>query len=324
MATLVTGGAGFLGSHLVDALIAGGEHVVVIDNLCTGRLPNIEKAISSSMATFVYGDVSAPLAELRAAIAGAVSEPITAIYHLASPASPESYGALPWETLRANSIGTMNFIELALEYESTLLFASTSEVYGDPEVHPQPESYFGNVNPIGPRACYDESKRFGEAAMSVAINGRGLRGRMVRIFNCYGPRMDVEDGRLIPGILKAIAEKRAIPVHGTGMQTRSLTYVDDVVRGLITVSNADAAASGPVNLGREVESTILEVAEALSAAAGQTPANIAFVPARPEDPQRRKPDATHARSLGWSADTPLTDGLALTWKWFMSSSGVYA
>jgi nucleoside-diphosphate-sugar epimerase len=324
MATVVTGGAGFLGSHLVDALIAAGEHVVVIDNLCTGRLPNIEKAVSSAKATFVYADVAAPLDELRVAIRDAFQEPVTAIYHLASPASPESYGALPWETMRANSIGTMNFIELALEYDCPLLFASTSEVYGDPLEHPQRESYFGNVNPIGPRACYDESKRFGEAAMSVGINERGLKGRIVRIFNCYGPRMDVEDGRLIPGILKALAEGRAIPVHGSGQQTRSLTYVDDVVRGLQLVAGSDAAASAPVNLGRDVEHTILEIVEELVAAAGQAPAVVDWVPGRPEDPQRRKPDATRGRSLGWSAEVPLDAGLQKTWKWFTSTSGVYA
>jgi nucleoside-diphosphate-sugar epimerase len=324
MAAIVTGGAGFVGSHLVDDLIAAGEHVIVIDNLCTGRLPNIEKAVSSARATFVYRDVAAPLAELQECIREAMVEPIRSIFHLASPASPEAYGALPWETMRANSIGTMNFIELALEHKATMLFASTSEVYGDPEQHPQTESYFGNVNPVGPRACYDESKRFGEAAVSVGINERGLDGRIVRIFNCYGPRMDVEDGRLIPGILKALAEKRAIPVHGTGNQTRSLTYVDDIVSGLRCVASAPDAISGPVNLGREDEHTVLEIIQALAAAAGLAPAELAWQAGRPEDPQRRKPDAARGRQLGWSANVALSDGLARTWKWFTSMSGVYA
>lgn len=324
MAAIVTGGAGFVGSHLVDELISAGEHVIVIDNLSTGRLPNIERAVASARATFVYLDVAAPLTELRAAIRAAMVEPITAMFHLASPASPEAYGALPWETLRANSIGTMNFIELALEHNATMLFASTSEVYGDPEQHPQTESYFGNVNPVGPRACYDESKRFGEAAVSVAVRERGLDGRIVRIFNCYGPRMDVEDGRLIPGILKALAEERAIPVHGTGLQTRSLTYVDDIVGGLCTVVQPHAAATGPVNLGREDEHTVLEIVHALAEAAGRAPAVLDWQPGRPEDPQRRKPDASRGRHLGWTAHVPLSEGLQRTWKWFTDVSGVYA
>lgn len=324
MATIVTGGAGFLGSHLVDELVADGRQVIVIDNLCTGRLSNIEQAVSSARATLVYLDVSAPLDDLRCTIETAATEPITAIYHLASPASPESYGALPWETMRANSIGTMNFIELALEYGAMMLFASTSEIYGDPLEHPQKESYFGNVNPIGPRACYDESKRFGEAAVSVAVRERGLDGRMVRIFNCYGPRMDVDDGRLIPGILKALSEKRAIPVHGTGMQTRSLTYVDDIVTGLRAVARSRDVIGAPVNLGREDEHTVLEIAQALAAAAGVDEPELAFVEGRPEDPQRRKPDASRGREIGWSANVPLAEGLKRTWTWFTAMSDVYA
>ncbi len=324
MTTIVTGGAGFLGSHLVDELIADGRQVIVIDNLCTGRLANIEQAVSSARATLVYLDVSSPLDELRSTIAAAATEPITEIYHLASPASPESYGALPWETMRANSIGTMNFIELALEYGATMLFASTSEIYGDPLEHPQKESYFGNVNPIGPRACYDESKRFGEAAISVAVSERALDGRIVRIFNCYGPRMDVEDGRLIPGILKALAEKRAIPLHGTGQQTRSLTYVTDIVAGLRAVARSKAVLGAPVNLGREDEHTVLEIACALAAAAGIEKPDLAYVEARPEDPQRRKPDASRGREIGWTANVPLAEGLKRTWSWFTSMSDVYA
>lgn len=324
MASIVTGGAGFVGSHLVDELIASGEHVIVIDNLSTGRLPNIERAVSSARATFVYLDVSAPLTELRAAVRAVTTEPITAMFHLASPASPEAYSALPWETLLANSIGTMNFIELALEHKAMMLFASTSEVYGDPEQHPQAESYFGNVNPVGPRACYDESKRFGEAAISVAVRERGLDGRIVRIFNCYGPRMDVEDGRLIPGILKALSERRAIPVHGSGLQTRSLTYVDDIVAGLCAVGRSAAALSGPVNLGREDEHTVLEIVQALVEAAGIEGPVLDWQPGRPEDPQRRKPDASRGRHLGWSARVALPEGLQRTWQWFSNVGGTYA
>ena len=197
MAVLVTGGAGFVGSHLVDRLLERRELVVVFDNLSTGRLANLASAMSSGRVTFVYADVAQPADAIAKLWREASGERCTQIYHLASPASPEAYGAMPWETLSVNALGTMSLVELALAHRATMLFASTSEVYGDPLEHPQPETYFGNVNPVGPRSAYDEGKRFGEAAMAAAVARRRLDGRLARIFNCYGPRMSRDDGRLM-------------------------------------------------------------------------------------------------------------------------------
>jgi nucleoside-diphosphate-sugar epimerase len=322
MAVLVTGGAGFLGSHLVDRLVRDGNDVIVVDNLSTGRIANIGPALATASATLVYADVASPATELLAAIEGAEADQIDAIFHLASPASPEAYDANPWETLAVNALGTMSLVELALERNALMLFASTSEVYGDPGVHPQPESYFGNVNPVGPRACYDEGKRFGEAAMSVAIRRRGLNGRIVRLFNCYGPRMDIGDGRLVPALLAAATAGEPLPVHGTGLQTRSMTYVDDVIDGLMTVASS-SASDGPVNLGSEEEHTVLEIAQEVASAVGTT-YDIAHLPARPEDPYRRRPDITQARRLGWSPSTPLREGLRRTYAWYRTHGLQYA
>ena len=319
MATLITGGAGFVGSHLVDRRIALGEHVIVVDNLLTGRLAILEGPLATGAATFVYHDVAAPLDRLRAVVASATREPLEKIFHLASPASPEAYGAHPWETLAVNGVGTMSLIELALEHRAQLLFTSTSEVYGDPLVHPQPESYFGNVNPIGPRACYDEGKRFGEAAMSVAARERGLDGRIVRIFNCYGPRMDVGDGRILPAFLSAARAGLPLPIHGTGQQTRSMTYVDDLIDGLCLVSDWRPHALQPVNLGSEDELSVNEIAEAFTQTLG-LPLRTTSLSARPEDPQRRRPVTSVARSLGWSAKVQLDDGLRRTYAWFMDEA----
>ena len=319
----MTGGAGFVGSHLVDRLVEEGEHVVILDNLSTGRLANLERSVSSGNATYVYADVASSAEVLRDAVASATDEPLTQIYHLASPASPVAYGAHPWATLAVNAIGTMSLIELALEQRARMLFASTSEIYGDPLVHPQPETYFGNVNPIGPRACYDEGKRFGEAAMSVAIRERGLDGRIVRIFNCYGPRMDLEDGRLIPALLAAIRDRRPMPVHGTGEQTRSMTYVDDLIEGIRIVADAPFRDTRPINLGSEEEYRVVEIARELAAVAGISLV-LEALDARPEDPQRRRPDLTNARELGWSPMTTLREGLTQTYAWFIRDALQYA
>jgi UDP-glucuronate decarboxylase len=322
MAVLVTGGAGFLGSHLVDRLVRDGNDVIVADNLSTGRIGNLGPALSAASATLVYVDVASPTAELRAAIEAASADHIDAIFHLASPASPEAYDANPWETLAVNALGTMSLIELALERDALMLFASTSEVYGDPGVHPQPESYFGNVNPVGPRACYDEGKRFGEAAMSVAIRRRGLNGRIVRLFNCYGPRMDIGDGRLVPALLAAATAGEPLPIHGSGLQTRSMTYVDDVVDGLIRVA-VSSGAYDPVNLGSEEEHTVVEIAHEVAAAVGTAYDAVHLAP-RPEDPHRRRPDITRARQLGWSPTTPLQEGLRRTYAWYRAYGLQYA
>jgi UDP-glucuronate decarboxylase len=318
---VVTGAAGFVGSHLVDRLIADGAHVIAVDNLLTGRLANLEGAIASGKATFVFADVSDGPA-VRSLIAG-VSKRVDEVYHLASPASPEAYGNHPWETLRVNSFGTMAMLDLAREHTSRFLYSSTSEVYGDPLEHPQRETYFGNVNPIGPRACYDEGKRFGEAAVSVARTEFGVDARLVRIFNCYGPRMDVGDGRLIPALFSAASAGKPFPLHGDGKQTRSLTYVTDLVEGLICVMRAAMPVFTPVNLGAEDERTVTEIARAVSDAAN-IPYRIEYFAARPEDPQRRKPVIDVARSLGWSPRVSLEAGLRETYAWYVSSQEVAA
>lgn len=321
--SIVTGGAGFVGSHLVDRLCAEGAHVVAIDNLLTGRLANLEGALTSKRATFVYADVGDRRADLANLMREAGVSAVDEIYHLASPASPEAYGSHPWETLAVNSVGTFETVELALVYGARMLYASTSEIYGDPLEHPQSESYFGNVNPIGPRACYDEGKRFGEALVSVAVRTRGLHGAVARLFNCYGPRMELGDGRLVPALLQAAFEKKRLPIHGNGTQTRSMTYVDDVVDGLILVARAGTGTLEPVNLGSEEERSVEEIARALARVA-DVPYEPEFLPARPEDPQRRRPVIDRARSLGWEPRTTLDDGLRATHRWFTKEALSYA
>jgi UDP-glucuronate decarboxylase len=313
--SLVTGGAGFVGSHLVNALIAVGGRVLIIDNLSTGEIRNLHESFSTGRATFVHADVAVSVDELEAIVASANFSKIDRIFHLASPASPEAYNAHPWETLKVNSIGTMSLIELALRHKARMLYASTSEIYGDPLEHPQPESYFGNVDPIGPRACYDEGKRFGEAAMSSAARTMHLDARLVRLFNCYGPHMDMRDGRLVPALFEAIAEGKPLPIQGTGNQTRSLTYVADAIELILLVMETEQATLQPVNVGNDDERSILDIAQSLAAVA-KIPFDVQFVEAREGDPQRRKPDLTRARSFGWEPTTSLEDGLQATMAWF--------
>jgi nucleoside-diphosphate-sugar epimerase len=322
MAVLVTGGAGFVGSHLADRLIQRGEHVVVCDDLSTGRLSNLHGGLASGSLTFVYVDVAGPLDATRESIRSATNERFTTVFHLASPASPDAYGARPWETLAVNGMGTMAMIDFALEERARMLFTSTSEIYGDPLVHPQREDYFGNVNPVGPRACYDEGKRFGEAAMSVAMRERGLDGRIVRIFNCYGPRMDLNDGRVVPAFVSAARERRAFPLQGSGTQTRSMTYVDDLVEGLLVVADSDVNGVQPINLGSEDEVTMAVLAGVVAEVAG-VELDTEAQPARPEDPQQRKPDITRARALGWAPRVSLREGLRRTYSWAVTESVEY-
>jgi nucleoside-diphosphate-sugar epimerase len=323
MAVLVAGGAGFLGSHLVDRLVRDGEHVVVADDLSTGRLANLDRALATGRVTFVYVDIAAGREPVFEALEGAAREQYRAIFHLASPASPVAYGSRPWETLAVNSMGTMTLIDFAVQSGAMMLFASTSEAYGDPLVHPQPETYFGNVNPVGPRACYDEGKRFGEAAMSVAIGRLGLAGRIVRIFNCYGPRMDIDDGRLVPALMAAARDRRPLPVHGDGKQTRSLTYVDDLVEGLLRVAERSDLGTLPVNLGNDDERSVNEIARAVAEIA-HAPFIIESLVARPEDPRQRRPDTRRARSIGWAAAVPLHEGLRRTYEWLLTDGLRYA
>ena len=323
MLSLVTGGAGFLGSHLVDRLLRDGEEVVIADDLSTGNVRNIEAAVQSGKCTFIFCDVAQPFEALRSALAmGLRRRKLGKIYHLASPASPDAYSSRPWETLRVNSVGTMSLVELALEHGARFLYASTSEIYGDPLVHPQPETYFGNVDSLGERACYDEGKRFGEAAVSTAARTQGLDARIVRFFNCYGPRMSAADGRLIPALYAASLANRPLPIHGSGKQTRSMTYVADAIELLSIVMERETNSLEAVNVGNDDERTVLEIAEAFSAAAG-IPFEIERLAARPSDPQRRRPDLTLAHSLGWSPATTLEAGLAATLDWLRSVSLSY-
>jgi nucleoside-diphosphate-sugar epimerase len=321
---IVTGGAGFLGSHLANALVDSGEYVVIVDNLSTGRVRNLEHAISSGRATFVYGDVAVPEKDISALLGDAIAnEPVGRIWHLASPASPEAYGRHPWETLAVNGLATMSLIDFALKQHARFLFSSTSEIYGDPLVHPQPESYFGNVDPIGPRSCYDEGKRFGEAAVAAAVRSRGLDGRLVRFFNCYGPMMERGDGRLVPSLVEAIHNGKPVPIQGTGKQTRSMTFVDDAIGLLRTVMERPQTALQPINIGNDDERSIEEIARALCSVAG-VPFNPVYVAAREGDPQRRKPDLTLAATYGWQPSTSLEDGLRVTWNWFSEDRLAFA
>ncbi len=323
MLTLVTGGAGFLGSHLVDRLIEVSDTVVVLDNLSTGRLANIEVAMSSGRASFIYGNCASDVATLRQYLRAANVEHVDRIFHLASPASPEAYGAHPWETLAVNSLGTMSLIELALDYKATFIYSSTSEIYGDPLMHPQPETYFGNVDPIGPRSCYDEGKRFGEAAVAAGVVSRGLDGRIVRFFNCYGPRMERGDGRLIPALIDAALSKMPMPIQGTGLQTRSMTFVRDALDLLLTIAETKFPALQPVNIGNDDERTVEDIAKIFAKVVG-IPFEAVYSSGRPGDPQRRKPDITVARSLGWSPNTNLETGLLETYKWFSDERLAFA
>jgi nucleoside-diphosphate-sugar epimerase len=324
MLNVVTGGAGFLGSHLANALVDDGDRVIIIDNLSTGHVRNLEHAVSSGRATFVYGDVAVSPDRLGGMLSDALAGArIDRIWHLASPASPEAYGKHPWETLAVNGLATMALIEFALYHDARFLFTSTSEVYGDPLVHPQPESYFGNVNPIGPRSCYDEGKRFGEAAVAAAVRARGLDGRLVRFFNCYGPMMEIGDGRLIPALIDAIQKDRPLPIQGSGKQTRSMTFVDDAIALLRMVMERPQETLQPINIGNDDERSVEEIARTLAHVAG-TPFNPAYGPAREEDPQRRRPDLTLARSYDWTPSTSLEDGLRVTWQWFTEERLAFA
>jgi nucleoside-diphosphate-sugar epimerase len=313
--SFVTGGAGFLGSHLVDALLKGGDRVIVLDNLSTGRIANIEAALSSGGASFIYGDCAASVGTVRESLRALKAPRIGRIFHLASPASPEAYGAHPWETLAVNALGTMSLIDLALQDGARFIYASTSEIYGDPLVHPQPETYFGNVDPIGPRSSYDEGKRFGEAAVAAGVRARGLEGRIVRFFNCYGPRMEPGDGRLIPSLIEAALSKLPLPIQGTGLQTRSMTFVRDAIELLLIIARGEQETLQPVNIGNDDERTVEEIAQTFARVVG-IPYKTHYSPGRPGDPQRRRPDITLARSLGWAPTTDLETGLAETYKWF--------
>jgi dTDP-glucose 4,6-dehydratase len=301
MATcLVTGGAGFLGSHLSDHLLAAGNRVICVDNLDTGSLQNIEHIRDPNFA-FLNHDLTEPLR---------LEDDVDCVYHLASPASPIDYQRLPLHTLKVGSYGTHHMLGLAKFKRARILLASTSEVYGDPEVHPQSEDYWGNVNPIGPRGVYDEAKRYAEALTMAYHRQQGVDTCIVRIFNTYGPRMRPNDGRAIPTFMRQALENKPLTVFGDGSQTRSFCYVDDLIRGLYAL--ATSGEHLPVNIGNPIEKTLLELAEAVIQVTGSA-SEIVFEALPVDDPQVRQPDITRAQQLlGWEPTVELEEGLERT------------
>ncbi len=309
---VITGGAGFLGSHLVGAFLDRGDSVVAVDNLLTGSRGNVAPFEGRPEFEFVLRDVCQGLS-----IAG----PVDAVLHFASPASPRDYLEYPIQTLKVGALGTHNALGLAKAKGARFLLASTSEVYGDPDVHPQPETYWGHVNPVGPRGVYDEAKRYAEALTMAYHRVHRIPTRIVRIFNTYGPRMRLEDGRALPEFLSQALKGKALTVHGDGSQTRSFCYVDDTVAGILTV--LEKAGSDPVNVGSPGEITILELARMIVAATGSR-STIGNVPAMVDDPRRREPDLTRARALGWAPRVRLEEGLARTIPYFRNAIHVSA
>ncbi|MDB5072053.1 MAG: NAD-dependent dehydratase [Candidatus Eremiobacteraeota bacterium] len=310
MLAYVTGAAGFLGSHLCDRLLREGWAVAGIDNLVTGDARNLDAARRTGRFTLVEADVSLPWT-WRDRLPGELSAP-RLVLHFASPASPIDYGRLPLETLAVNALGTMHAVALARETGCRLVLASTSECYGDPLEHPQRETYWGNVNPIGLRACYDEAKRYAEAYLTSAVRATGIDGRIVRIFNTYGPRMRLDDGRVIPAFCGAALRGEPLTVFGDGAQTRSFCYVDDLVEGIYRLATLPGLAGRIVNVGNPGEFTVTELAGLVSALLG-VPLRIERRPLPPDDPTRRRPDITLARDLlGWEPRVPLDQGLPPT------------
>jgi dTDP-glucose 4,6-dehydratase len=301
---VVTGGAGFLGSHVCDYLLAKGHRIVCVDNLDTGSLQNIEHLRSPDQFVFVNHDVTEPFF---------LDEPVDFIFHLASPASPIDYLRLPLHTLKVGSYGTHHMLGLAKFKRARFLLASTSEVYGDPQVHPQPETYWGHVNPIGPRGVYDEAKRYAEALTMAYHRQQGVDTCIARIFNTYGPRMRPHDGRAIPTFMRQALENKPLTVFGDGSQTRSFCYVDDLIRGFYLLATSEEHL--PVNLGNPREMTLLELAENVLRVTGAR-SEIVFEALPVDDPQVRQPDITRAKQiLGWEPEVELQDGLRRTIEW---------
>jgi dTDP-glucose 4,6-dehydratase len=304
---VVSGAAGFIGSHLCDRLIGEGHSVVALDNCITGSAANLRHLDGDARFEFRADDVTRPF-EVDGGVDG--------VLHLASLASPKDYLAHPIETLEAGAQGTGNMLELARRHGAGFLLASTSECYGDPAVHPQVETYWGNVNPVGPRSCYDESKRYAEALTMAFHRVHGVNTHIARIFNTYGPRMQLRDGRVVPEFLHQALRGEPIAVFGSGTQTRSFCYISDMVEGLWKLFHSSEAY--PVNLGNPQELTILEFAERIRALTGST-APVEFLPLPEDDPQQRQPDIAKARRLlGWEPRVPLEEGLRHTVEYFRS------
>ncbi len=316
MRALVAGGAGFVGSHLCDRLLSQGADVVCLDNFASGRRGNVAHLTEHPRFKLVERDLTAgPLEESLAA---------DRYYHLASPASPNphtprSYMAQPLETALVNALGTQHLLDLARRCGGRLLFASTSEIYGDPLEHPQREEYRGNVSSTGPRSCYDEAKRFGEALCMIYVRTYGVDARIIRIFNTYGPRMDPEDGRMLPNFISQALRDEPITIYGDGSYTRSLCYVDDLVEGILAVmeSSRPEAPGRVYNLGNPDERTIREYAELVLELLPESASQLTFHPPVPDDPSRRRPDISRAcAELGWSPRVPVGEGIAKTIGWF--------
>jgi dTDP-glucose 4,6-dehydratase len=307
---VVTGGAGFLGSHLCAALLGRGDEVVAIDNLVTGSVDNIEHLFDRREFNFIEHDVSQYVR---------VSGDVDAVLHFASPASPKDYLDKPIQTLKVGSLGTHNTLGLAKAKKATFMLASTSEVYGDPELHPQPESYWGHVNPIGPRGVYDEAKRFAEAMTMAYHRYHGLDIRIVRIFNTFGDRMRVQDGRVVSNFLTQAIEGKPITIYGDGTQTRSFCFVSDEVRGFLAL--LDSGEIGPINIGNDGEFTMRELAEMVLEVTGSS-SEIVYEDLPVDDPKQRRPDLTLATErLGWSPQVPLREGLERTAEYFRRALG---
>jgi len=305
MRVLITGGAGFIGSHLCDRFLADGHSVLCIDNFITGSERNIASLRSQPAFRFVSHDISKPFEP---------DGPVDLILHFASPASPIDYLKLPIQTLKVGSLGTLNALGIAKAKRARFILASTSEVYGDPQVHPQVESYWGHVNPVGPRGVYDEAKRFAEAMTMAYHRYHGVDTRIVRIFNTFGERMRAEDGRAIPAFITQALRGEPLTVFGTGSQTRSFCYIDDLVEGIARLTRAES--HDPVNLGNPGEYTILQLAERILALTKST-SRIEFRPLPQDDPKQRCPDITRARTLlGWQPTVDVDTGLARTIEWF--------
>jgi dTDP-glucose 4,6-dehydratase len=303
---LVTGAAGFLGSHLCDALLAEGNDVIGMDNFATGNAANLAHLKSEAKFRFEERDICEPFDCGK----------VDGVFNFASPASPPDYLRLGVETLRVGSAGTLNTLEVARKYGAAYLHASTSECYGDPEVHPQVESYWGNVNPVGPRSVYDEAKRFSEAAVVAYNRYHKVNTHLVRIFNTYGPRLQANDGRVISNLMMQALRGESLTIYGDGSQTRSFCYVSDLIAGIVLLSKSDEHM--PVNIGNPTEFTILECAKEVQAVLGVS-GEIVFKPLPVDDPTRRRPDITRARALlGWEPKVALREGLGMSVEYFRS------
>lgn len=312
MKILITGVAGFIGSHLADYFVEKKEEVIGIDNFITGRRENFQHLFNEPNFTFIEGDIT-DVQSLEK-----ISE-VDTILHFASPASPKDYLAYPIMTLKTGSLGTLQLLELALRHRAILVYASTSEVYGDPLVHPQREDYWGNVNPVGPRSVYDESKRFAESLITAYHRHYGLPIRIARIFNTYGPRMRFDDGRVVPNLLNQAQRNEPLTIYGDGTQTRSFCYISDMIEGIVRLQKTEIFE--PVNLGNPNEFRIIDFARLILEITGSK-SPIKFLPLPEDDPKRRCPDISKARKyLNWEPKVNINEGLKLTYEWIKENYG---